>query len=78
MRSLILASLLLLGCTDESAAIHTIQSAGFTSIRTTGYEPFGCGEGDVSSTGFVATNVRGERVSGVVCCGITKGCTVRF
>ncbi len=39
-----------------------------------------CGEDDsvLMSKSFSATSISGQRVSGVVCCGHFKGCTVRF
>ncbi len=72
-------ALVLLGCTDESATVRTLQSAGFTEIRTTGWSAFACGQDDTFATGFTAKNPAGQTVSGAVCCGfLTKGCTVRF
>lgn len=79
MRSIIIAIILLVGCTDESATIRTLRSSGFSNIRTTGYSWFECGKEDTFSTGFTATNPTGQTVSGTVCCGlIMKGCTIRF
>jgi hypothetical protein len=37
-----------------------------------------CSRGDNYVFEFTARNVRGDRVAGYVCCGDTKGCTVRF
>jgi len=76
---LTLGFLSFMGCTDYKAAAKTLHSYGFTSVELTGWDAFECGEGDWSSTGFKATNSQGQRVSGVVCCGlIVKSCTVRF
>jgi hypothetical protein len=66
------------GCTNDSDSTRALQSAGFSNIRTTGYRMWGCGESDTYHTGFVATNPAGQEVSGVVCCGTFKGCTIRF
>lgn len=78
MRSLLLVAALL-ACTDNNAAGYTLKAHGFSDISLTGWSPMSCAEGDASSTGFVATNPRGERVEGVVCCGLVfKNCTVRF
>jgi hypothetical protein len=71
-------SLCLLACSDEGRTIRTLQQSGFTEITTTGYEPFSCGRDDDFSTGFKAKNPSGAVVTGVVCCGLMKGCTVRF
>lgn len=66
------------GCTPRDGdAIRALEASGFDVIELTGYEPFVC-LGDELSTGFEATNARGQRVSGVVCCGIVRACTVRF
>ena len=74
-----LTFLALSGCTSESHSRHTLESAGFTNIEFTGYKMFSCGEDDRLRTGFRATNPRGRRVEGTVCCGlIIKDCTIRF
>lgn len=69
---------LLLGCTDDDAALRTLDAAGFRDVRLTGFE-LGCADSDATHTGFDATNGNGKRVHGVVCCGMLfKACTVRF
>ena len=65
-------------CTDESRAARVLRSKGHTDINITGYRYFGCSEDDVYHTGFKAKGINGRNVSGVVCCGIMKGCTVRY
>jgi hypothetical protein len=81
-RSIIVASILALmgiGCSCEDSAKSTLRSHGFTNIRTTGWGgPLRCSDSDRFNTGFEATNPQGQRVSGVVCCGLFKNCTVRF
>lgn len=42
------------------------------------WAPLSCSNSDTYSTGFAATNPAGQPVSGVVCCGVLKSCTVRF
>lgn len=74
---LILAPLML-GCSDAQSTEDTLQKSGFTDIKTTGWSPFACGEDDTFSTGFRAKNPQGVTVTGTVCCGLLKGCTVRF
>ena len=66
------------GCTDHDATKETLEKAGYTEITTGGYDVFGCGKDDFFSTKFEATNPAGQKVSGTVCCGIFKKCTVRF
>ena len=75
----VLLALIAIGCTDEANTIRTLDSNGFTDIRTTGFNAFECGKEDTYSTGFTARNAKGKLVSGTVCCGfLSKGCTVRF
>lgn len=80
-RIFIIAALVtvLVGCSSHSAAHKALTAAGYSDIRTTGYAgPFACGEDDSFSTGFIATNPKGERVEGVVCSGFLKRGTIRF
>jgi hypothetical protein len=65
-------------CTDDNKTVHTLNDAGYSNIHTTGYTFFGCGEQDYYHTTFTALNPAGKNVSGIVCCGILKGCTIRF
>lgn len=75
--ALILA-LTLTACTDPDQVHSILSSQGYTEITVTGYEYFGCGQGDFYHTGFTAKSPNGTQVSGVVCSGILKGATVRF
>lgn len=78
-RALLLFALLALACTDSEGATRALRSSGFSNVTLTGWQPGSCGKDDTSSTGFEATNPTGQRVTGVVCCGLVfKGCTVRF
>lgn len=70
--------ILLTACTDENQTINTLQKAGFSEIETTGYQMFDCGKDDSFATGFTAKNPQGQVVSGTVCCGLLKSCTIRF
>jgi hypothetical protein len=47
-------------------------------VRGTGSPWFACGEDDFYSYGFVAINQYGDEVTGVICCGLSKACTVRY
>ncbi len=76
--TLLALALNLSACTDEPGSRHALQSAGYSEIRFTGYAPLACGGGDAFFTSFSALNPRGVRVSGVVCCGLVKSCTIRF
>lgn len=68
----------LAGCTDPSAATRAVEAQGLTDVETTGWRMFGCGRGDRYHTGFRATNIRGQQVTGVACGGLLKATTVRF
>lgn len=72
-------AILLTACTNSSNAKRTLEDAGYTEVRTTGYGgPMACGEDDWSTTSFEALNPAGNKnVKGVVCCGLIKGCTIR-
>ena len=74
----VLLALIALGCTDEVNTLRTLENNGFTDIQTTGFNAFQCSKDDTYSTGFTARNTKGKGVSGTVCCGFFKGCTVRF
>lgn len=78
IKFLMIASLLLVSCTDEARTRQTLESSGFTDITVGGYDPFACGEHDYYNTQFTAKNPLGKMVSGTVCCGALKSCTVRF
>lgn len=60
---------------DSKQALH---NAGYSNVELKGHKIFGCDQHDISSISFTATNPAGKNVDGVVCCGITKGCTIRF
>lgn len=80
MKKLILAAMcaVVFGCTAEDDTRNTLTKAGYSNIEIDGYAFLGCGEDDNFKTKFTATNPNGMRVSGVVCCGVFKGCTIRF
>lgn len=77
MRGFLLC-LSLFACTSPGAAVSTLEKSGFTDIKTTGYRMLACSKDDTYTTGFTAKNPAGVEVSGVVCCGLFKSCTVRF
>ena len=75
---LIIAAILLSGCTQVDRSTEVLGSAGYTNIQITGYAVFGCDEKDSFHTGFKATGVNGKPVEGVVCSGLFKGATIRL
>lgn len=66
------------GCGVGENGRNAIESQGFTDIKIGDYAWFGCGRDDTYQSHFTAKNSNGKSVSGIVCCGILKGCTVRF
>ena len=80
MKVLFLAALSLAaaGCTNPRRSLDAAYRAGFTSVSTGGYAWFWCGGDDTWATRFSGVNSAGMRVDGAVCCGLLKGCTVRF
>jgi hypothetical protein len=65
-------------CVDRDDTRTTLDAAGYTDITTGDYAWFECGRDDTYATRFTARNPAGKRVSGTVCCGLMKGCTIRF
>lgn len=83
MKKIIATFIIVLGlasnsCTDEQSSREALDNAGFSDIRFTGYDFAACGKDDSFSTGFNAKNPNGKYVSGTVCCGLFKRCTIRF
>lgn len=78
MRRLLAVALAVSSCAAPDASTEALRKQGFHDVEITGWSPLGCGEKDAFSTGFRATNASGERVDGVVCCGVLKLCTVRW
>ena len=76
---LVLAVVILCGCTQPDHATQTLEKAGYTHIKITGWRPFACGDGDSFATGFKAIGPTGFEVTGVVCEGLVfKASTIRL
>jgi hypothetical protein len=76
---LLLAALLLVGCTSESDAMRALSAEGYKDVKFTGYDWFACAKDDTFHTGFTAINRDGKVVSGVVCSGLVfKNATIRY
>lgn len=73
-----LLTVLLAGCTAEDDSRRALESSGYSDIEVGGYAWLSCGKDDSFSTRFTAKNPAGQTVSGAVCCGWLKSCTVRF
>ena len=84
MKKVLVVALMMLaaasaGCSSPQDAERALTNAGFTQIRTHGYDWFACSRDDFYHTKFTAMNPQGQRVSGVVCSGlIFKSATIRF
>lgn len=70
--------LFFLSCTNEEKSRKVLRMNGFYDIQITGYNPMKCSDQDLTSTGFRAKRGEGQVVSGTVCCGALKGCTIRY
>jgi hypothetical protein len=65
---------------SDERARHAIEANGFRDVKLGGADALACADAE-SSRHFQATNQRGQRVEGTVCCGLTglaKGCTLRW
>ena len=75
---LAIACIALSACYDAGSAERILANEGYTGVRTTGYAWFACDQHDTLATQFTATSAAGRRVTGAVCCGVIKNCTIRF
>lgn len=76
---LLIAAVLLAGCTSETDAMRALHAEGYKDVQFTGYDWFACSKDDTFHTGFIATNRDGKRVTGVVCSGLLfKSATIRY
>lgn len=74
----LVAAMFLAGCSDPKGAEKALTGAGYTEIRTTGYNWFSCSKDDSYSTGFEAKGPTGVPVKGAVCSGLLfKNSTIR-
>jgi len=71
---------------DDGRFLQAIQASGLTKPVKRGYDFFECGYGDVWVESFTAQqflpskegDILGASVQGTMCCGILKGCTIRW
>ena len=75
---IILAALLLAGCTRPESAAKALEDAGYSNINISGYASFSCGNDDTFATHFTAKGPTGRDVSGAVCEGMFKSKTIRL
>jgi hypothetical protein len=73
---ILLFCLFVVACTKDRESLDTLEAAGYSDVQLTGYNFFACSKEDEFHTGFVAYNPRGNPVTGTVCCGLYKGCSI--
>jgi len=76
------------GCSPDGGRFQAaVRSSGLTDPVKHGYDFFECGYGDVWVESFTAHLFRPSKsgselvnitVNGTMCCGIFKGCTIRW
>lgn len=64
--------------TDAPRSRRVLEESGFTEIQIGGYAWSECAKGDDYHTEFSAKGPSGHAVTGAVCCGVWKSCTVRI
>ena len=75
--AVILLILAIPGPSDDDA-LYALKASGYSDVTLGGYAWAGCGGEDVLRKRFTAKSPVGLPVSGYVCCGWGKACTVRF
>ena len=63
---------------SHEPALKALNGHGFKNANIWSRSFFSCGKDDLYGFSFSATNPANDTVNGVVCCGMWKGCTVRF
>lgn len=64
--------------TTQNQTVKAAEAAGMVNVIPGNIDLFACGEEDLPGRKFVATNPVGKQISGIVCCGAMKACTVRY
>lgn len=59
-------------------ALRVLSGAGYEHVELRGYPFFSCGDSDRFNVAFSAVGANGLVVTGAVCCGWFKNCTVRL
>ena len=75
---IIILSFTMVGCTSPESAKKTLNQAGYSDIKITGYNFMACSKDDTFHTGFRAKGPTSIEVSGTVCAGFMKGSTIRL
>lgn len=75
--TLLVVSLLLVGCSNPEGTTRTLQGMGMTDIDIKGYAFFGCSDREMFHTHFTAKGPSGNHVEGVACSSWLSGTTIR-
>lgn len=65
-------------CTDADHTRSVLERAGYTDIQPGDFTFLKCSNSDTYATEFQARGPSGLHVSGAVCCGFFKNCTIRL
>ena len=76
--AIVLLAVFVIGMSDRETTKSVLKNQGFTDIAIKGWTFFGCGRGDFYRTKFYAHSSTDSPTKGVVCCGLLKGCTIRY
>jgi hypothetical protein len=63
---------------SQDRAVAAAEAAGLRDVEPLGYNIFSCSEDDVFGVNVRGQNSAGTPVEATVCCGLIKGCTVRY
>lgn len=77
----LLFTISIISCTNENdfkTGKQHLESQGYTDVKNTGFSPLCKGDDDTFSTGFVATDSKGNDVKGCFTSGLLKGVSIRF
>ena len=64
--------------TSRIDAEIAVSAAGHTAGEVKSWAWLACSKDDLYNWHFIAKNSQGNQISGVVCCGLLKSCTVRY
>jgi hypothetical protein len=76
---LVLFGVSMIGCAPSNEkALSVLTGAGYTEVKLGGFPFFSCSEDDDFNVSFVGVGPSGVKVTGAVCCGLLKNCTIRL
>lgn len=63
---------------SDKTIIEVATKNGFSKVVPGNASLFSCSDSDRMGRKFTAINVNGMKISGIICCGLLKNCTIRF